>query len=82
MEFLSVEAVAGPYVFLNSGEGSDWDRVSGDVQVLDTRTGAMADTGLIRWEADHSAAGLVTLSPRIGDTIRVLDTNGLPGLNC
>ena len=42
----------------------------------------MADTGLLRWEADHSASGVVTLNPRIGDTIRILDTNGLPGLTC
>jgi hypothetical protein len=82
MQFLTVDAVAGPYVFLNSGEGSDTDQVTGDVQILDTRTGAMADTGLRYWEADHSADGVVTLSPRIGDTVRILDTNNLPGLHC
>ncbi len=84
MSQVLVEAVAGPYVLLTYGEGDVKDQVNGDVQVLDTRTGALADTGLNAYEANRSRNGTVTFSPNdaAGSPLLVLDTGGLPPLTC
>ena len=41
--YIYIDAVAGPFVFLDSGEGDGSDAMNGNVQVLDTRTGAIAE---------------------------------------
>lgn len=83
MHFLSVGAVSGPYVFLTSGEGDDSDKVDGDLQVLDTRTGALADTGLQSWDQGVARNGLLALTANDPKkSMKVLDTSNLPRITC
>jgi hypothetical protein len=82
--FLSVDAVAGPYVFLDRGEGDDADAMSGNVQILDTRTGAIADTHMqAAWYPVASRGGLLAFATGDpGSTFHLVDTEKLPQLRC
>ena len=83
MSDLTVQAVSGPYVFLTSGEGSDSDQVNGDIQVLDTRTGALVDSGIQAAMARVSRGGIVAIADESGSFgTQVLDVNDLPELTC
>jgi hypothetical protein len=84
MSQLAIEAVSGPYILLTSGEGDDHDKVNGNVQILDTRTGALADTGINgSLEPGPSGPGVLAFWPvPPSATAQLLYTRGLPGLTC
>jgi hypothetical protein len=80
---IAVTGVAGPYVFLNSGEGDDRDKIGNDLYILDTRTGALADAGIRSNGPNPSASGVIAFdATQRTDPMVVLNTNGLAGLNC
>jgi hypothetical protein len=82
--FLGIDAVAGPYVLLDRGEGDDSDAMSGNVQLLDTRTGAIADTHVqAGWYPVVSRGGLLAFATGDrGSTFHLVDTSKLPELRC
>lgn len=80
---INIDAVAGPYIFLDRGEGDDTDAINGDVYVLDIRTGALADTGTSGWLPSESAGGTVAFTTTDRHTAtRVLNVTHLPRLHC
>lgn len=82
--FLGVDGVAGPYVFFDRGEGDDTDQLNGNVHVLDTRTGAIADTHTQAWWTAVSRHGTMVFATMIDKSskVHVVDTTKLPELTC
>jgi len=84
MHQVSIDGVSGPYVFLSYGEGDDADKVSGSEHVLDTRTGALADTGVpqisLRGMSGNSVIAFWSTAKT--STTQVVNLNELPQIDC